>query len=68
MPSGGPGTNQYSAVNAEGGHPHIVEGVITPLYVIASIVLRRICSVCCIYVDLRSPIIMSGVFVGFRHT
>lgn len=28
-PSGGPGTNQYSAVNPEGGHPHIVEGVIT---------------------------------------
>ncbi|KAK4485260.1 hypothetical protein RD792_007892 [Penstemon davidsonii] len=25
-PSGGPGTNQYSAVNPEGGHPHIVEG------------------------------------------
>ncbi|KAL7102846.1 hypothetical protein ACP275_08G144100 [Erythranthe tilingii] len=26
MPSGGPGTNQYNAVNTEGGHPHIVEG------------------------------------------
>ncbi|KAG8385512.1 hypothetical protein BUALT_Bualt03G0053000 [Buddleja alternifolia] len=25
-PSGGPGTNQYSAVNPEGGHPHIVQG------------------------------------------
>ncbi|KAJ8545489.1 hypothetical protein K7X08_018072 [Anisodus acutangulus] len=25
-PSGGPGTNQYSAVNPEGGHPQIVEG------------------------------------------
>ncbi|KAL7129980.1 hypothetical protein ABFS83_13G103000 [Erythranthe nasuta] len=25
-PSGGPGTNQYSAINPEGGHPHIVEG------------------------------------------
>nr|GMC81593.1 homeobox-DDT domain protein RLT1 isoform X2 [Ipomoea batatas] len=25
-PSGGPGTNQYSAVNPEGGHPKIVEG------------------------------------------
>ncbi|KAL3617111.1 hypothetical protein CASFOL_039505 [Castilleja foliolosa] len=25
-PSGGPGTNQYSAVNLEGGHPHIVQG------------------------------------------
>ncbi|VFQ58861.1 unnamed protein product [Cuscuta campestris] len=25
-PSGGPGTNQYSAVNPEGGHPLIVEG------------------------------------------
>lgn len=30
-PSGGPGTNQYSAVNPEGGHPKIVEGVITAL-------------------------------------
>lgn len=29
-PSGGPGTNQYSAINPEGGHPHIVEGVMTP--------------------------------------
>lgn len=27
-PSGGPGTNQYNAVNPEGGHPQIVEGVI----------------------------------------
>ncbi|KAG9159461.1 hypothetical protein Leryth_011009 [Lithospermum erythrorhizon] len=25
-PSGGPGTNQYSAVNPEGGHPKLVEG------------------------------------------
>ncbi|GER36424.1 homeobox protein [Striga asiatica] len=25
-PSGGPGTNQYSAVNPEGGHPHVVQG------------------------------------------
>nr|GMD93116.1 homeobox-DDT domain protein RLT1 [Ipomoea batatas] len=25
-PSGGPGTNQYNAVNPEGGHPQIVEG------------------------------------------
>ncbi|KAL6567386.1 hypothetical protein OROGR_001054 [Orobanche gracilis] len=25
-PSGGPGTNQYTAFNPEGGHPHIVEG------------------------------------------
>ncbi|CAN4078885.1 unnamed protein product [Withania somnifera] len=25
-PSGGPGTNQYSAINPEGGHPQIVEG------------------------------------------
>ncbi|XP_073301309.1 homeobox-DDT domain protein RLT1-like [Primulina huaijiensis] len=25
-PSGGPGTNQYSAVNPEGGHPRVVEG------------------------------------------
>lgn len=30
-PSGGPGTNQYSAVNPEGGHPKIVEGVIRAL-------------------------------------
>ncbi|CAH9112170.1 unnamed protein product [Cuscuta europaea] len=28
-PSGGPGTNQYSAVNPEGGHPKIVEGAYT---------------------------------------
>ncbi|XP_051126147.1 homeobox-DDT domain protein RLT1-like [Andrographis paniculata] len=28
-PSGGPGTNQYSAFNPEGGHPHIVEGAYT---------------------------------------
>ncbi|KAM3362256.1 homeobox-DDT domain protein RLT1 isoform X2 [Capsicum galapagoense] len=25
-PSGGPGTNQYNAINPEGGHPQIVEG------------------------------------------
>ncbi|XP_051129071.1 homeobox-DDT domain protein RLT1-like [Andrographis paniculata] len=25
-PSGGPGTNQYTAINTEGGHPHIIEG------------------------------------------
>ncbi|KAK9064263.1 hypothetical protein SSX86_015643 [Deinandra increscens subsp. villosa] len=25
-PSGGPGTNQYTVANPEGGHPHIVEG------------------------------------------
>ncbi|XP_073058613.1 homeobox-DDT domain protein RLT1-like [Primulina eburnea] len=25
-PSGGPGTNQYSALNPEGGHPRVVEG------------------------------------------
>lgn len=31
-PSGGPGTNQYSAVNPEGGHPQIVEGVITAVH------------------------------------
>ena len=27
-PSGGPGTNQYTVANPEGGHPQIVEGVI----------------------------------------
>lgn len=26
-PSGGPGTNQYTVANPEGGHPQIVEGV-----------------------------------------
>lgn len=31
-PSGGPGTNQYSVVNPEGGHPQIVEGVILVKY------------------------------------
>lgn len=31
-PSGGPGTNQYSAVNPEGRHPQIVEGVITAVH------------------------------------
>lgn len=27
-PSGGPGTNQYTVANPEGGHPQIVEGVL----------------------------------------
>lgn len=30
-PSGGLGTNQYTAANPEGGHPRIVEGVISVL-------------------------------------
>lgn len=61
-PSGGPGTNQYSAVNPEGGHPHVVEGVNIPLQrpTIASFmifyVLRQLYSF---------PIIITGIFVGF---
>lgn len=60
-PSGGPGTNQYSAVNPEGGHPHIVEGVITPVQSLTDFYVGF-----CFPMDIiLIPVAVAGIFVGF---